>query len=74
MFDTLPLTKTPRTQAVRRALQTVECARAADDLLFLEAWELDPSGHLGATLRASQIRRANPGLAAEINRELKQRA
>jgi hypothetical protein len=41
------------------------------DLLFLEAWEIRPSAHLGATLRASQIRRANPSLAAEIDAELK---
>jgi hypothetical protein len=48
--------------------------RIADDLLFLEAWEIRPSGHLGVTLRASQIRRANPGLTAEIDAELKARS
>jgi hypothetical protein len=39
-------------------------------LLFLEAWEMHRSANLGATLRANQIRRANPGLVAEIEREL----
>jgi len=63
----------PFTQAVRRALQGKTDARLADDLLFFEAWEIHPSSHLGATLRASQIRRANPGLAAEIDAELKKR-
>ena len=41
------------------------------DLLFLEAWEMRRSPDLAATLRASQIRRANPGLAAAIEQELK---
>jgi hypothetical protein len=41
------------------------------DLLFLEAWEMHPSSNLGVTLRASQIRRANPRLAAAIDAELK---
>ena len=41
------------------------------DLLFLEAWEMHRPANLAATLRASQIRRANPDLAAAIERELK---
>jgi hypothetical protein len=45
--------------------------QARSDLLFLEAWEMHRPPNLGATLRASQIRRANPGLVAEIERELK---
>lgn len=60
----------PQTQAVRRALMAAASASAAADLLFLEAWEIAPSASLAATLRASQIRRANPRLAAEIGREL----
>jgi hypothetical protein len=40
------------------------------DLLFLEAWESDPAADVAATLRAGQIRRANPKLAAEIRAEL----
>ncbi len=63
----------PYTDAVRRALAGVKDSRVADDLLFLEAWEIRPSSHLGTTLRASQIRRANPALAAEIDAELKAR-
>ena len=61
----------PYTQAVQRALQGVSDSRLAADLLFLEAWEMMPSSNLGVTLRASQIRRANPDLAAEIVAELK---
>ncbi len=61
----------PRTQAVVRALHTQHAARALDDLLFFEAWERNPSNELGTLLRAAQIRRANPGLAAAIQAELK---
>jgi hypothetical protein len=74
MPSNLQIMKIPRTQVVRDAMQTAGNTGAAEDLLFLEAWEIEPSGDLGATLRASQIRRANPGLSAEINRELKRRA
>ena len=61
----------PFTLAVREALQGVNNSALEADLLFLEAWEMHPSSHLGVTLRASQIRRANPGLAAAIDAELK---
>lgn len=61
----------PRTQAVRRALQAVQDEASAADLLFLEAWEVDPVPSIAATLRAGQIRRANPDLAAAIRAELK---
>jgi hypothetical protein len=64
----------PYTQAVRKALQGVNNSAQEADLLFLEAWEMRPEPLLGATLRASQIRRANPDLAAEIDRELKARS
>lgn len=70
-MPTALLPRPPFTQAVRRALQGVKDARMEADLLFLEAWEIHPSPHLGVTLRASQIRRANPDLAAEIDAELK---
>ena len=63
--------KPPFTLAVRQALQGINNSQIEADLLFLEAWEMHPSSHLGATLRASQIRRANPGLAAAIDAELK---
>ncbi len=63
--------KPPYTDAVRQALQNANNSRLAEDLLFLEAWEMHPSSNLGVTLRASQIRRANPDLAAAIHAELK---
>ncbi len=63
--------KPPFTDAVRRALQNANNSRIAEDLLFLEAWEMHPSANLGVTLKASQIRRANPDLAAAIHAELK---
>ena len=63
----------PFTAAVRDALRGARDSRLESDLLFLEAWEMQPNNLLGATLRASQIRRANPGLAAAIGAELKGR-
>lgn len=65
--------KSPVTEAVRRAMQRVANVGAEADLLFLEAWEIQPSSHVGSALRASQIRRANPGLAEEISDELRSR-
>jgi hypothetical protein len=44
--------------------------RLADDLLFLERWEICPVPGPAAALRISQIRRANPELAAAIRCEL----
>jgi hypothetical protein len=63
--------RAPVTAAVRQALQGVNNSLIEADLLFLEAWEMQPSAHLSAALRASQIRRANPGLSAAIDAELK---
>ncbi|MFL5288021.1 MAG: hypothetical protein ACJ8AW_45420 [Rhodopila sp.] len=63
--------KPPFTQAVRRALENGNNSAKEADLLFLEAWEMQPTNLLGATLRASQIRRANPELVAAIDAELK---
>ncbi|HSU05864.1 MAG TPA: hypothetical protein VLI93_09845 [Acetobacteraceae bacterium] len=60
----------PRTHAVRRALSAVRDLPTASDLLFLEAWETHPAADVAATLRAGQIRRANPMLAAEIRAEV----
>ncbi|HVZ10350.1 hypothetical protein [Rhodopila sp.] len=62
--------KPPFTEAVRRVLAEMNDPRLTDDLLFLEAWEMRPSTNLGQALRASQIRRANPALVAEIGAEL----
>ena len=65
------LTRQPVTRAVSVALREARDASARSDLLFLEAWQIERPDDLGATLRAGQIRRANPGLAAAIERELK---
>ena len=71
MLSTRPAQRVPFTLAVRDALQGINDSQIESDLLFLEAWEMHPSSNLGVTLRASQIRRANPGLAAAIGAELK---
>jgi hypothetical protein len=61
----------PRTAALRRALLDRRPGPgAADDLLFLEAWELRPTGDMADVLRVRQLRRANPDLAAAIKEEL----
>jgi hypothetical protein len=61
-----------RTAALRRALQQAASQVLCDDLQFLEDWEADPRPEIGIVLRARQIRRANPALAAEIRAELRQ--
>jgi len=63
----------PRTEALRRALQHVSDQSAAADLFFLENWQSQRAPGIAACLRASQIRRANPTLAAEIHAELTKR-
>jgi hypothetical protein len=63
----------PRTEALRRALQQIHDEAAAADLLFLEYWQSQRTADIAANLRASQIRRANPALAAEIYAELTRR-
>ena len=42
------------------------------DLLFLEAWEVGPMSSIAAAMRAAQIWRANPELAAQIRKEVQQ--
>ncbi len=59
-----------RTAALKRALETARDWRTAADLLFLEAWLMEPAPGAAAALRVGQIRRANPELAAEISAEL----
>jgi hypothetical protein len=61
----------PVTRAVSLALRDAHDPRAWSDLLFLEAWQMQRPANLAATFRASQIRRANPGLVAAIERELR---
>jgi hypothetical protein len=60
----------PRTEALRRALLRVQDDAAAADLMFLEEWQTQRHPDIASSLRASQIRRANPALAAEIHAEL----
>lgn len=67
LADCIPL---PHTEAARRALRSANDAMTAADLAFLEAWEMQGPPGLGAILRAGQIRRANPDLAAAIRAEL----
>lgn len=61
----------PFTSAIRAALCGRRDAAFEADLLFLEAWEISPTSHPGAVLRASQIRRANPELVAALTQELR---
>jgi hypothetical protein len=61
----------PVTRAVSLAMRDAHDPRTWQDLLFLEAWEMQRPANLAATLRAGQIRRANPGLVDAIERELK---
>jgi hypothetical protein len=63
----------PRTEALRRALRQVRDEAAAADLMFLEDWQTQRHPGVAAYLRASQIRRANPELAAQIRAELSRR-
>lgn len=61
---------TPHTEAVQHALTVFSDSSYAADLLFLEAWEIEPVPGAGAARRVAQIRRANPALADAIRREL----
>jgi hypothetical protein len=60
----------PRTDAVRRALDSTSEHTAIEDFCFLEAFECQAIPEIAAALRARQIRRANPLLAAELRAEL----
>ncbi len=60
----------PLSSTVRNAVSQSDDQRLADDLLFLERWEICPVFGSAAALRVSQIRRANPELAAAIRCEL----
>lgn len=61
---------TAHTEAVSRALQTAADETTTSDLLFLEAWEMNPQPGVAAARRAGQLRRANPALVAAIRAEL----
>jgi hypothetical protein len=58
------------TDVVRRALGAARDRAMIDDLLFLERWELSPTPGTAEALRISQIRRANPELAAAVRAEI----
>eukprot|EP01037_Dinobryon_pediforme_P012887 gene12887-12986_t len=60
----------PRTNAVRHALGHIRDQTVLADYLFLEQWELTPAPGAAGALRVSQIRRANPELAAAVREEL----
>ena len=71
MTDTLPFDpEMPCTMALRSRLLPGTDRAFAADLLFLERWELSPAPGTGTALRVSQIRRANPELAAAIRAEI----
>jgi hypothetical protein len=70
-FDTDMFASTrPLSSTVRNVFSQPCDQRLADDLLFLERWEICPVPGSAAALRISQIRRANPELAAAIRCEL----
>jgi hypothetical protein len=60
----------PCTETLRRALEAIHNDDHAADLLFLEQWEMHPLPGAATALRVSQIRRANPELAAAIRAEI----
>ncbi|MCW3473628.1 hypothetical protein [Limobrevibacterium gyesilva] len=60
----------PCTVALRRVLAKIRDHASTADLLFLERWEISPSPGAATALRVSQIRRANPELAAAIRAEV----
>jgi hypothetical protein len=60
----------PCTETLRRALAAIDNDDHAADLLFLEQWEMHPLPGAAMALRISQIRRANPELAAAIRAEV----
>lgn len=68
-FDMFSSTR-PLSPTVRNMFAQSCDQRLVNDLLFLERWEISPVPGSAAALRVSQIRRANPELAAAIRCEL----
>ena len=60
----------PATRIVAAALRDERDPSVRADLLFLEGWRTGRTGGIAGVLRAGQLRRANPALAAAIEREL----
>jgi len=61
---------TPVTAALRSVLGNERDERVVADLMYLERWEMAPMPGIASALRVSQIRRANPELAAAVRAEL----
>jgi hypothetical protein len=74
MTNTDAVPNQPLTQAVRRMLDIGGDRSEIDDFLFLERWEHTPMHGAATALRISQIRRANPVLAAAVRAELAARS
>ncbi len=70
MTSDLDVSALPLSTTVRSLLAHPCDERLVSDLLFLERWEICPVPGSAAALRVSQIRRANPELAAAIRGEL----
>jgi hypothetical protein len=66
----VPVSPWPRTEAVRRVVADSRDQALVADLLFLERWEMAPVHGPAAARRVTQIRRANPALAAEVRAEI----
>jgi hypothetical protein len=60
----------PMTAVVRNLITLANDPAMISDLLFLERWERAPNAGMGSVLRAAQIRRANPILAAAVRAEV----
>ncbi len=66
----LPNALAPLTAAARAALRGDRGRAMLAALLFLERWEMAPVPGAAAALGVSQIRRANPELAAAVRAEI----
>jgi hypothetical protein len=60
----------PLTATLRRVLGELRDESSVADLIFLERWEMAPMPGVASALRVSQIRRANPELAAAVRAEV----
>ena len=70
MLSPTELPYAPVTEVLRRICADGTDPASLRDLVFLERWEMLPLPGAAAALRVSQIRRANPDLAAAIRSEV----
>jgi len=70
LFNAVGTCGQPQTEVVRRALRAAPDESSVRDLLFFEAWAMTAPADIASTLRAAQIRRANPLLTDAIRAEL----